>query len=62
MCGLQRHIREVNPEINFFSDPQFDFFKKVLDSEMKRLRSLGYGVKKKQAEPLSVEEEGNKVF
>ena len=25
---------------------------------MKRLRSLGYGVKKKQAEPLSVEEEG----
>ena len=31
-------------------------FQRTLDSKMKRLRALGLGVKKKQAEPITVEE------
>ena len=61
VCGLQRHIREVNPTISFFNNPELDDFKKILDGEMKRLRSLGLGVKKKQAEPITTEEE-NKLW
>ena len=55
--GIQRHVRELCPEIHFFKDSEFDGFRKTLDAEMKRLRSLGYRVKKKQAEPFSIEEE-----
>ena len=55
--GLQRFIRETRPEINLFKDPAFTGFQCTLDSEMKRLWSLGLGVKKKQAEPITVEEE-----
>ena len=40
--------------MNFFKDPGFC---KTLDSVMKRLTSLGVGVKKQQAEPFTVEEE-----
>ena len=35
----------------------FSNFTATLDSEMKRLRSLGFGSKKRQAEPLTEEEE-----
>ena len=56
-CGLMRFIREVRPEINFFKDPQFAGLQTTLDSEMKRLRSQGVGVKRKRAEPISIEEE-----
>ena len=38
-------------------DPQFDGFWRILDGEMKCLRSSGLGVKRKQAEPISIEEE-----
>ena len=55
--GLQRYVRETRPEINIFKDPSFSGFQRTLDSEMKRLRSLGLGVKKKQAEPITSEEE-----
>ena len=55
--GLQRFIRETRPEINLFKDPVFAGFQRTLDSEMKRLRSHGMGVKKKQAEPITAEEE-----
>ena len=55
--GLQRFIRETRPEINLFKDPAFTGFQRTLDGEMKRLQSLGLGVKKKQAEPITVEEE-----
>ena len=50
--GLMRYVREQHPTINFFADPEFASFR-----EMKRLRSLGLGVKKKQAEPITVDHE-----
>ena len=56
-CGLLRYVRELHPEVNFFKDSQYAGFRKTLDGEMKRLRSLGLGVKCKQAEPITVEEE-----
>ena len=56
-CGLMRYVREQRPTINFFADPEFASFRKTLDGEMKRLRSLGLGVKKKQAEPITVDDE-----
>ena len=56
-CGLLRVIRELRPHINILKDAEFAPFQKALDSEMKRLRSLGVGVKKKQAEPISLNEE-----
>ena len=56
-CGLMRYIREQRPNINFFADPEFATFRKTLDGEMKRLCSLGLGVKKKQAEPITVDDE-----
>ena len=58
-CGLQRYIKEHRPQLNIFSQPHFAGFRKTLDSEMKRLRSLGMGVNRKQAEPLTVEEENS---
>ena len=56
-AGLLRYIRERRPEINIFKDYQYTGFRKTLDGEMKRLRSAGIDVKKRQAEPISVEEE-----
>ena len=58
-CGLMRYVRDLHPEVNFFKDPQYAGFRKTLDGEMKRLRSLGLGVKRKQAEPITVEEESS---
>ena len=53
-----RHLRwNGQPNIDFFSDPEFVDFKSTLDGEMKRLQSLGMGSKKRQAEPISVTEE-----
>jgi hypothetical protein len=54
---LQRFIRETRPEVNLFKDPAFAGFQRTLDGDLKRLRSLGLGVKKKQAKPISFEEE-----
>ena len=45
--GLLRYIRERRPEINIFKDPQYAGFQRTLDAEMKRLRSMGLGVKKR---------------
>ena len=55
--GLLRYIRERRSEINIFKDAQFAGFRRTLDAEMKRLRSAGLGVRKKQAEPISIQEE-----
>lgn len=57
-CGLMRHLRQNGqPEIDFFRDPTFSNFRATLDSEMKRIQSKGIGSKKRQAEPLTEEEE-----
>lgn len=52
-----KRLRETKPEINIFKSPTFSGFQKTLDSEMKRLCSNGLGVKKRQAEPITNEEE-----
>ena len=45
------------PEIDFFKDPQFVDFRSSLDAELKRLQASGVGSVRKQAEPLTLEEE-----
>ena len=45
-CGIQRYIKDHRPQINIFKDAGFSGFAKTLDSEMKRLRSIGVGVNK----------------
>ena len=45
------------PDIDFFKDPEFADLKSSLDAEMKKIQSSGKGSIKKQAEPLSLEEE-----
>jgi hypothetical protein len=57
-CGVMRHLRQTGwHEIDIFKDPSFAEFRATLDSEMKKTQSLGIGSKKRQAEPLTVEEE-----
>ena len=41
------------------SSPEFAGFRKSLDGEMKRLRQSGLGVTKKQAEPITSQEENS---
>ena len=54
-----RHIRHNcgRPELDFFKDPDFSDFRSSLDAEMKKLQSAGVGSVKKQAEPLTMDEE-----
>lgn len=54
-----RYIRKNcgKPEIDVCKDPQFDDFRSSLDAEMKRLQASGVGSARKQAEPLTLEEE-----
>ena len=47
--------------INIFKDSNYANFQRTLDGEMKRLRALGLGIKKRQAEPITIEEE-NKLW
>ncbi len=56
-CGMMRYIREVKPEVNFFTSPVFTGLQRTLDGEMKRQRALGQGVKRKRAEPITINEE-----
>ncbi len=58
VSGIQRYLRfNGKPSMDFFNDPVFADFKLNLDAEMKRLQRKGLGSKKRQAEPLSFEEE-----
>ena len=55
-----RHLRQncSRPEIDIFKNPEFANFHTSLDAEMKRLQTAGVGsIKKKQAEPLTMEDE-----
>ena len=56
-CGLQRYVRELHPDFNFMKDPQLAGFQRTLDGEMNRLRSVGLGANRRQAEPIQVFEE-----
>ena len=54
-----RHIRHDcgQPEVDFFKDPEFSDFCSSLDAKMKHLQSSGLDSERKQAEPLTLEEE-----
>ena len=54
MQNLQENGR---PDIDFYKDPPFAEFRATLDGEMKELQSFGIDSKKRQAEPLTEEEE-----
>ena len=57
-CGLLRHLRgSGRAEVNLFEQARFHNFCTVLDSEMKRLNSTGQYIHKRQAEPITVEDE-----
>ena len=57
-CGVMWYLRECGRhELDLFKDPAFTEFRDTLDAEMKRIQSLGIGTKKRQAEPLTDEEE-----
>ena len=56
--SLQKVVNDRgNRVVSFFSFYEFQTFKDVLDSEMKRLRKLGFGVVRRQAQALSNNEE-----
>ena len=52
--GIMRHVRLYSPSINFYTQPEFDTFRRVL---MKRLKGKGMGVAVKRAEPIDKREE-----
>ena len=57
-CGLLRSIREYNPAIDFFKSPEFASFRKILDAEMKRIKSDStVQTHPKRAEPILQYEE-----
>jgi len=61
-AAIQRAVREDRlPKdghpLDIYSDQSFNFFRKVLDSEMKDLQVAGIGVKPKQADPTIFSEE-----
>ena len=56
-CGVLRQVREVKPGLDIFKDAAFASFRRTLDAEMKRLRSIGIGCDPKQPEPISLQEE-----
>ncbi len=58
ICGIQRHLQfNGHPSIDFFNNSAFADLKLTLDAEMKRLQKGGVGSKKRQAEPLTLDEE-----
>ena len=57
-CGVMRYLRECGQhDLDFFKDSIFAEFRGTLDAEMKRIQLLGIGTKRRQAEPLTCEEE-----
>ena len=39
----KHYVRELKPDLDIYKDRQFTEFRRTLDAEMKRLRSLGIG-------------------
>ncbi len=60
LCGLLRHMREINHECPKFLDKTNGRFRQLqctLDSHFSKLHSQGVGRKTKHAEPFTKEEE-----
>ncbi len=58
VCGLLRHLRESNrADVNIFEDKRLEQFRKSLDAEMKRLHATGKFADKRQAQPITTEQE-----
>ena len=57
-CGIMCHLQwKGQPAIDIFKDPEFADFRRSLVAEMKCLQAARKGSKKKQAEPLTIQEE-----
>ena len=53
-----RYLRQNGqPDVDFFKDKGFAKLRQTLDAEMKRLKKAGAGSCRRQAEPLTAEEE-----
>ena len=61
VCGIMRYLWHNGIHVDFFQDPVFADFCRSLDAEMKRLKGTGLGSQKKQAEPLTEQNE-NKLW
>ena len=56
--GIARHLRNTRwPALDIYHDKQYVEFQSTIDAEMKRLQHNGLGNKRRQAEPLSEEDE-----
>ena len=58
VCGFQRHLREHGrADIKIFENPLFHDVRSTLEGEMNRLNGTGNYLNKKQAQPITVEQE-----
>ena len=58
ICGLQRYLRDKGrADIKLFNDTSLHGFCCALDEEMKRLNATGNYIHKKQAQPITIEQE-----
>ena len=58
VCGIIRHLkRSGDASIYFFKNDIFAILRHTLDGEMKRLKTKGLGICKKQAECIDIDDE-----
>ena len=58
VCGVMRFLQQNGqPQVDFFKEQVYADFRTTLDAEMKCLQQDGIGSRKRQAEPLTEEEE-----
>ena len=56
--GIVRHLHNNgHPTLDIYRSSDFINFRRTLDAEMKRLQQKGLGSKKRQAEPITEQEE-----
>ena len=60
VCGLQRDLRDHGrADMKLFDNPSLHGFRSTLDGEMKRLNGTGNYIDKKQAQPITPEQENH---
>ena len=56
--GIARHLHNTRwPALDIYHDKEYAEFQTTIDAEMKRLQHNGHGSKRRQAEPLSEDDE-----